>query len=118
MQKDGKCHFDQMKVKAKVDKIVDVTPLSVKSLKTAIATTPVVVMVDASSPSFQGYSGGILNSDSCGTTLNHEMLAIGYGNESGIDYFLLMNSWGASWGDHGYIKVVAKEGKGVCGVQM
>jgi len=52
MQKDGKCHFNQLKVKAKVDKIINVIPNSIKALKTAIATTPVVVSVDASSQAF------------------------------------------------------------------
>jgi len=116
MQAGGKCHFEAMKVKAKVDKIVAVTPNSVKALKTAIATTPVVVSVDGSSQVFQAYSGGILDTDTCGTSLNHEMLAVGYGTEGGIDYYLLMNTWGTMWGDHGYMKVAAKEGKGVCGV--
>jgi len=118
MQAGGKCHFEALKVKAKVDKIVNVTPNSVQALKTAIATTPVVVSLDASSQAFQSYTGGILDSGTCGTSLNHEMLAVGYGSEGGVDYYILMNSWGSMWGDRGYLKIAAKEGKGMCGVQM
>ena len=59
-----------------------------------------------------------MNSKKCGTQLDHAIAAVGYGTESGQDYYLVRNSWGASWGDAGYIKIAAVDGLGICGIQQ
>jgi hypothetical protein len=33
-------------------------------------------------------------------------------------YILVKNSWGATWGDNGYIKLASVEGKGICGINQ
>lgn len=66
---------------------------------------------------FQMYKSGILDSEECGTALNHAITAVGYGTEDGTDFYIVRNSWGASWGDQGYIKIAAVEGYGICGIQ-
>lgn len=33
------------------------------------------------------------------------MKLIGWGVEHGVDYWLLVNSWGTSWGDNGLFKI-------------
>ena len=40
--------------------------------------------------------------------VNHAVLAVGYGTdlETGMDYWLIKNSWGTEWGDQGFFKVV------------
>lgn len=35
----------------------------------------------------------------------HSVIIVGYGEESGVKYWRVQNSWGADWGDDGYIKM-------------
>lgn len=90
---------------------------SVSQLKAAIDKQPVSITLDANSDVFQSYSSGILDSAKCGTELDHAVMAVGYGTEDGKDFYLVRNSWGNQWGDKGYIKIAAVDGKGICGIQ-
>jgi len=102
-----------------VDKVNHVQALSAAQLKAAIAGGPTSVTVDAEAPVFSGYTSGVLNSASCGTSLDHAITAVGYGNDGTQDFYIVRNSWTASWGDKGYIKIAAVEGgKGICGIQQ
>ena len=116
--RDGSCSYASAKGQVNVKSIHNVTPQSIDQLKAAIAVGPTSVTVEADTYVFQMYTGGVLNSTSCGTQLDHAITAVGYGNEGGQDYYLVRNSWGASWGDQGYIKIAAVAGKGICGIQQ
>jgi len=75
--------------------------------------------VQADSSYFRFYRSGVVDSDECGTNLNHAILTVGYSDKgSAVPYWIVKNSWGAGWGDNGYIKLAIREGKGVCGVHM
>ena len=56
------------------------------------------------------------------STLNHGVLIVGYGTDevTGLDYFLIKNSWNTTWGDKGYVKIAINnvdEYWGTCGIQ-
>lgn len=91
---------------------------SVSQLKAALDQGVVTVTIEADQSVFQMYTSGIMDSPKCGTSLDHAVAAVGYGSEGGKEYYIVRNSWGASWGDQGYIKIAAVEGKGICGIQM
>ena len=61
--------------------------------------------VDASL--WSGYRGGVF--DRCDFNanigLNHAVQLVGYGTDPAEgDYWIVRNSWGASWGEEGYIR--------------
>ena len=74
-------------------------------MKQSISHGPVSVGIEADQTVFQFYKSGVITGDDCGTDLDHGVLAVGYGTEDGIDYFLVKNSWSDSWGDQGYVKI-------------
>jgi len=75
---------------------------------------PLGVGINASGRGFSLYTGGVYSSSSCTDRLNHAVTATGFGNLGGIDYFEIKNSWGAAWGDAGYINI--ERGIGMCGL--
>ncbi len=73
-------------------------------MKTWIATNgPLSLAVDASA--WQMYMGGVMTT--CGgSQLDHGVLIVGYTFESvSTPYWIFKNSWGASWGEAGYIYI-------------
>lgn len=91
------------------------------ALKEALAAGPVSVAIEADTKVFQLYRSGIITSNECGTDLDHGVLAVGYGAESGTMYWKVKNSWSADWGEDGYVRVLRTESthsKGVCGIAM
>merc|ERR1712060_645269 len=70
---------------------------------------------------FQQYESGVLTGY-CGTGLDHGVLLVGYGTDGTDDYWKVKNSWGADWGESGYIRLCrncdANKGKGQCGILL
>jgi len=115
--RDNTCRFKKDSIGATDTGFTDIKSKDEEALKEAVATVgPISVAIDASHASFQLYSHGIYNELLCSQIrLDHGVLAIGYGNESGKDYWLVKNSWGTVWGDKGYIKM-SRNKRNQCGI--
>ncbi|GFP88434.1 vignain [Phtheirospermum japonicum] len=119
--RDGKC--DLVKVNSPevtIDGYEDVPENDEDALLKAAANQPISVAIDASSNDFQFYSEGVFTGY-CGTMLDHGVAVVGYGTTvDGTKYWIVRNSWGADWGDKGYIRMERgiKDKEGLCGIAM
>ena len=103
-----------------IDSYEDVPTYDEKALKKAVANQPIAVAIEGGGREFQLYSSGVFTGR-CGTALDHGVAVVGYGTEYGIDYWIVRNSWGASWGESGYIRMERNLGNsatGKCGIAM
>jgi len=112
---DGTCKTGKP-VKATCKGYTDVPSGNEASLLTQVNKGPVSVAVEADQSAWQFYSGGVLDDASCGENLDHGVLAVGYGTDGGKNYWIVKNSWGTSWGESGYIRLVRD--KDQCGIAL
>lgn len=91
-------------------------------LRSALEKQPIAVAI-TSNGGFGEYAGGFYNCPNNGemaskNDLNHALLLVGYGTDSSVgDYWILKNSYGSSWGDSGFMKLVA-DAKINCGLNV
>jgi len=113
--KNGVCNTAKAaKHVSSIKSFADVASDNEAELAKAVTQQPVSVAIEADQTAFQHYKSGVFDS-TCGTKLDHGVLAVGYTSEA----WIVKNSWGATWGDEGYIMM--KRGvsrKGICGIAM
>merc|ERR1712221_40976 len=105
--RQGHCKFDANNVGATISGAKKIVQGSEEDLQNALGSIgPISVAIDAAHYSFQLYHSGVYHEPYCSPyRLDHGVLAVGYGTESGQDYYIVKNSWGAGWGLGGYIKM-------------
>lgn len=105
--RDGTCKFDKSKAAVTLDSYQSVGRNSESSMKQYIGSTgPLSICVDANS--WQSYRGGVLSS--CGQSVDHCVQLVGYDG----DVWKVRNSWGASWGESGHIRIAI--GQNLCAI--
>jgi cathepsin F len=115
---DGTCKYDKTKVVAHVTGY-EFAPKDEAQMKQLLFENgPYAIAINATPLQF--YFWGIFDpwfQWICSPEeLNHGVLLVGYGVESGKPYWIVKYSWGASWGESGYFRIVA--GKGACGIDQ
>ncbi|PSS16062.1 Actinidain like [Actinidia chinensis var. chinensis] len=104
-ERDGQCNQDKENEKyVTIDDYEDVPPSSERTLQKAVAGQPVTVAIASDSSAFKLYESGVFTG-SCGPSIDHGVTIVGYGTENGMDYWIVKNSWGTTWGENGYIKM-------------
>jgi len=101
-----------------VGSYVNVTPGDEVALMQAVYLVPVATAVNADLPDFTSYSSGIYSNAACvADQANHGIAIVGYGTDakSGMDYWILKNSWGTSWGMQGYM-YLQRNANDMCGI--
>ena len=113
------CKSSSSKFKAKVGKYIDLPRNDAVALKNAARNNIVSVAVDANT--WFSYKGGIIRGSTCKNALNHGVVIVGFSVENGVKFWIVKNSWGASWGESGYLRVEDSSdnaGAGACGINM
>lgn len=108
----GTCNYDAKKATYKFSDAVVVDENEDAMVTALNEYGPLSVGVDATFWSF--YTSGIYDSFCSSSTLNHGVALIGYGTQGTTNYWIIRNSWGSSWGESGYMRIV--RGKNKCGI--
>lgn len=111
------CRYNQNnKVNLQINEVVELQSNNEQELLQAVGSIgPVSVALDATN--IDSYSGGVFDNTDCSVEgVNHAVLAVGYGHDSqsGLDYWLVKNSWTTDWGEAGYLRI--KRGVNLCGI--
>ncbi|RHY08522.1 hypothetical protein DYB36_012634, partial [Aphanomyces astaci] len=111
----GTCQASCTKKKLSIGKTKNTS--GERSLMTVLESQPAAAYVESANAVWRNYKGGIV-SQCPGAETDHAVTVVGYGTSTSKDeYFKIKNSWGAQWGDKGYIYL--KRGmneKGVCNI--
>lgn len=112
----GNCHFDEYQKYGSVSGYLSIAKGDEDDLAAKVENNgPTSVSIDASIWSFQLYEGGIYDDKKCHQdSINHSIGCVGFGVEGQTKYWILRNSWGTSWGEEGYMRMIWENN--MCGV--
>jgi cathepsin F len=113
---DGTCHFSNKTIGARISNFTMISHDEAQMAAYSFQHGPMSIAADAAE--WQFYIGGVFYLP-CGKSLDHGILIVGWGVETDIldekmPYWIVKNSWGADWGESGYLKL--ERGTGECGL--
>lgn len=115
----GKCFAQQVNSpKVKINGYEFVEYGNEMELKETLSTVgPISIAIHVSDyGNLMFYKKGVFTDHTCEASLvNHAVLLVGYGEENGVPYWLIKNSWGEKFGENGYIRM-RRDANNMCGV--
>jgi len=115
---DDTCAFKADKVQGKIKDFTYITKTKneTEMMAKLVVAGPLSICVDAAP--WQFYIGGVIT-EFCGTALDHCVMITGFKDQvdwlgSKVPIWVVRNSWGADWGESGYIWIA--RGSDLCGV--
>jgi len=112
---DGTCAFKSSAVIAKITGYKYATDGDEGTMKDNLASwAPLSICVDARY--WQDYQSGVMTEWQCDwiVQLDHCVQAVGYDLTVSTPFWIVRNSWGADWGENGYIRL--QYGANTCGL--
>ncbi|CAG9822448.1 unnamed protein product [Phaedon cochleariae] len=102
--KHQSCQYNKSQVAVKTSSYKSVKKGDENELKKAVALVGPISVCITATKNFHLYKSGVFDDETCNRKrINHAVLVVGYGSLNGNDYWIVKNSWGAHWGQHGYI---------------
>jgi len=95
----GKCLYNPNNIGARVTGVVAVAKSEQALAEVVAFKGPVAVGIYGNL--LQHYHSGVFSDNRCYGPRNHAVTVVGYGP----DYWLIKNSWGATFGEHGYLRL-------------
>jgi len=115
----GTCHYSASNLGATATGWNQTATGDEDALKVAVATIGPIGVAISVDDAFANYASGVFVDNSCPNDpndLDHAVLVVGYGTSTnGTDYWIVKNSWGATWGNQGYI-LMARNHNNMCGI--
>ncbi|GCC37076.1 hypothetical protein chiPu_0015576 [Chiloscyllium punctatum] len=115
-KQNDQCSFSSAKSVVTIKGFQRCKNIDEKSLAALVAGVgPVSVLVYSSLNSWRFYKSGIFDDADCNNKrVDHAVVLIGYVNVPSSSYWIIKNSWGTSWGEKGYMRII--KGKNMCSI--
>lgn len=110
---NGSCHAKKSLEKVFLSSWVAISSQEDQMAAALVKYGPLAIGINAGP--MQLYMGGIADPMFCNpAALDHGVTLVAYGSESSKPFWTIKNSWGSSWGESGYYRII--RGKGKCGL--
>ncbi|XP_053625549.1 digestive cysteine proteinase 1-like isoform X2 [Plodia interpunctella] len=114
---EGICNIKNAEKIRKISNFVKIPKDKTKIQNALRKNGPLAIALNGNPKTFIFYSKGIYDNEKCAnqnTDLSHGVTLIGFGEESGEEYWILKNSYGTKWGENGFMRIATKSN--ICGV--
>ena len=101
---DGKCEAVKNPIKYYVSEHGIVS--GEQEMMAEIFSRGPIVCGTAVTDEFEKYTGGIFEDKTGITAITHDVEVAGFGEENGVKYWIVRNSWGTYWGEGGWYRIV------------